>query len=346
MVMKQRFRLFQRGTVFYGEDTETGKQFTLNTRDRKEALRILEIKRHSVVNPGFAHALLKTCVASLDPQLLDRTWQTVIDQMVAQATPPTRVRLMRAFKNSSFDRLRTKRLIETTSTDFLSVLNNATVSTNHFLRRLHNLALGLGWIPLPILPPRIWPKVKAKEKRAITLGEHQKVLAAEHNAERKLFYTLLWEIGAAQTDAASLTAERIDWKNHTLSFQRMKTGTWSHIAIGSTLELILKQLPGKGALFPTISRTNANDRAAEFYRRCKLLKLKGISLHSYRYAWAERAKQLGYPERFAQQALGHNSVAVHRAYARNAFVKTPSLDGYGKRAEEISVPTEPHHFQS
>ena len=35
---------------------------------------------------------------------------------------------------------------------------------------------------------------------------------------------------------------------------------------------------------------------------------------AYRYAWAERAKVCGYPERFAQEALGHNSKAVHRAY--------------------------------
>jgi methionyl-tRNA formyltransferase len=39
-----------------------------------------------------------------------------------------------------------------------------------------------------------------------------------------------------------------------------------------------------------------------------------VTLHSYRYAWAERAKTAGYPERFAQLALGHNSKAVHRAY--------------------------------
>jgi len=33
-----------------------------------------------------------------------------------------------------------------------------------------------------------------------------------------------------------------------------------------------------------------------------------------------------YPERFAQEALGHNSKAVHRAYARKANVKLPSLE--------------------
>jgi hypothetical protein len=53
---------------------------------------------------------------------------------------------------------------------------------------------------------------------------------------------------------------------------------------------------------------------------------------SYRYAWAERAKTCGYPERFAQEALGHNSKAVHRAYAKRALMKIPSLEDYEKRA--------------
>ena len=54
-------------------------------------------------------------------------------------------------------------------------------------------------------------------------------------------------------------------------------------------------------------------------------------MHSYRYAWAERAKTAGYPERFAQEALGHNSKAVHRAYARKAKVELPSLGEYERR---------------
>jgi hypothetical protein len=55
-----------------------------------------------------------------------------------------------------------------------------------------------------------------------------------------------------------------------------------------------------------------------------------VSLHSYRYAWAERALKCGYPERFAQQALGHNSKAIHAAYSRNAEVTVPSLDDWEK----------------
>ena len=50
------------------------------------------------------------------------------------------------------------------------------------------------------------------------------------------------------------------------------------------------------------------------------------------FAWAERAKTCGMPERFAQEALGHNSKAVHRAYAKRALMKIPSLEDYERQA--------------
>lgn len=62
-----------------------------------------------------------------------------------------------------------------------------------------------------------------------------------------------------------------------------------------------------------------------------------MTLHSYRYAWAERAKQCGYPERFAQEALGHNSKAVHRAYAKRAQVVLPSIEEYQRRAQDGKI---------
>ncbi len=44
-----------------------------------------------------------------------------------------------------------------------------------------------------------------------------------------------------------------------------------------------------------------------------------------------------YPERFAQLALGHNSKAVHRAYARKAQVTLPPLEDYEKGATTTPV---------
>src|SRR5206468_12241911 len=94
------------------------------------------------------------------------------------------------------------------------------------------------------------------------------------------------------------------------------------------VEEILATLPKTGPLFPYLVTVRAGDRSTEFHQRCVGLGINGVSLHSYRYAWAERAKTAGYPERFAQMALGHNSKAVHRAYARKAQVKLPALEEY------------------
>jgi integrase len=68
------------------------------------------------------------------------------------------------------------------------------------------------------------------------------------------------------------------------------------------------------------------------------LGINGVTLHSYRYAWAERALKCGYPERFAMENLGHNSKAVHRAYAKRALMKLPSLEEYElKNAETLKA---------
>jgi integrase len=336
--MKQRLRLFKRGKVFYYQDTETGQQLSLETRQRGEAVRLLEMKRQSLADPGFRRLLVKTCLASLDPLLVTRNWQAVMDQMLTHGKDSTKARCQRAMSGSCFNALRDRKLLDSTAEDFLAILNSCRPSVNHYLRRLHNLALGLGWLPVPILPSKLWPKPRFKEKRAITFEEHQRILGAEKNAERHLFYQLLWEMGASQSDAAELKADQIDWTHRTLSFQRKKTGSWSQLVIGRTLERILKQLPTEGFLFPSISQTSANDRAAEFCRRCKILKISGVSLHSYRYAWAERAKVAGYPERFAQLALGHNSKAVHRAYAKRAQVTLPALEDFETRTATGIMP--------
>ena len=67
----------------------------------------------------------------------------------------------------------------------------------------------------------------------------------------------------------------------------------------------------------------------------KRLKKDIIGLHSYRYAWAERAKTAGYPERYAQVNLGHNSKAMTRSYSRKAEVEMPSLSEYERQQRAI-----------
>ena len=64
---------------------------------------------------------------------------------------------------------------------------------------MHNDALGMGWIPAPILPRKLWPKMTKKDKRAITEAEHLRLVDAVED-EWRLYYQLLWLIGASQTD--------------------------------------------------------------------------------------------------------------------------------------------------
>jgi integrase len=129
-----------------------------------------------------------------------------------------------------------------------------------------------------------------------------------------------------------LTADTIDWAARTISYARMKTGSQAMIHFGDSVAEILRGRPQVGLLFPQVSKWKESDRGKAFIRRCRLVGVSGVSLHSYRYAWAERAKTCGYPERFAQEALGHNSKAFHRAYARKARVAIPSLEEFENKA--------------
>src|SRR5208283_1810761 len=186
-------------------------------------------------------------------------------------------------------------------------------------------------LPWPLVPKRQWPEVKFKEKRAITREEHEKIIGAEVNPERKALYELCWHLGGSQGDMANLKGDDVDWENGTVSFMRKKTGVPVLVHLGAEALNLFKDLPAEGMLFPYLARVRANDRATEFRSRCRQLGIEGVTLHSYRYAWAERAKTVGYPERFAQEALGHNSKAVHRAYAKRALMKIPSLEDYEQR---------------
>src|SRR4030095_9321472 len=151
--------------------------------------------------------------------------------------------------------------------------------------------------------------------------------------------TLLWHLGGSQTDIASLKADDIDWIDRTLSYGRQKTRSNAQIHFGETVAAVLRSRPKDGPLFPMLIKWHESWRAKAFIRRCKLAGVRGVSLHSYRYAWAERAKTAGYPERFAQQALGHNSKAVHRAYAKKAVVKLPSLEEFENKIVTIPFKT-------
>ncbi len=327
-----QYRLFRRGNgVLYWQDKFSSKQGSLRTKDRDAAKALVHALNESQRQRGLNLAMARTYLAAHDPMMSSRTWQQVMDEMATHGIGTTQERCARGFRSRAYGSLRNKMLLETTSSDLLAVLHANGNSVGHYLRRLHNLALDLGWLAWPILAKRAWPKIRSQPKRAITADEHSVVIALEKNAERRAYYELLYETGASQSDAANLSAKNIDRANGVLVYRRQKLGAFSEparLTIGSRLQRILETLPRSGDLFPNIKKTSAKDRAAEFRRRCRAAGISGISLHSYRYAWAQRAKSCGYPQRFAQEALVHNSRAVHEAYAKGAFVVLPALEEY------------------
>jgi integrase len=283
--------------------------------------------------------LARTYLAASDPAVAKRTWRSAMDAIVETKTGVTRDRWLRAVKDHAFDLIRDLRILQTRAEHLFAVLSAGTVATNVFLRRIHNFVVDLNWLPWPLIPRRQWPIVQYGPKRAITAEEHLAIIEREPNPERRTYYRLLWHLGGSQGDIAHLSVDDVNWEERVISYRRQKTNQMALLHFGDQVAEILAALPGTGPLFPYLRRVRAADRATEFKQRCRGLGIEGVTLHSYRYAWAERAKAAGYPERYAMEALGHNSKAVHRAYARKAQVRLPSLESYEER--RVGHPTVP-----
>ncbi|HOX04554.1 MAG TPA: tyrosine-type recombinase/integrase [Candidatus Paceibacterota bacterium] len=340
--MNPRYRLYRRRRgVFYLFDRVTGKRESLDTRDAREAARLLHAKNEATANPQINRQIARAYLAVADPLINQRTWQTVMGEIIKLKKDENQQRWIRAAQDKAFDLIRNVVVMETRPEHFLRVLETGTVSTNVFLRRLHNFALDMTWLPWPVIPKKQWPPVRFQVKRAITADEHSLILAYERNPETNAFYQLCWHLGGSQSDIANLSAEDIDWEHQAISYHRRKTNQVAILHFGDQVRDLLCSLPREGLLFPRMARTHEKHRAQDFRRRCDGLGIKGVTLHSYRYAWAERAKSAGYPERFAMAALGHNSQAVHRAYAKNAQMVLPSLESFEKNGRKRKVSSRP-----
>jgi integrase len=333
--MKTRYRLIRRGirsSGFYCVATTTGKRTSLRTGNEAEARQIVGARNQAERQPVLNLQIAKAYPAGTDNGIATRTWQQALEALTNTKQDANRARWLNVAKDRAYVPLLPRVIIETPGELLLRVMQTGTVSTNVFLRRLHNFCVDMNWLPWPLIPKRQWPAVRFKDKRAITLAEHQRIIVAEMNPERKALYQLCWHLGASQGDIASLKGEDVDWQNQTVGFVRKKASVPVLVHLGAEALNLFKDLPAEGVLFPYLSRVRAGDRATEFGQRCRQLGITGVTLHSYRYAWAERAEECGYPERFGQETLGHNSKAVHRAYAKRALMKLPSLEDYENQA--------------
>ena len=193
--MKDRYCLFKRrGRIFYCFDNLTNRYTSLETKDREAAKRIVEAKNQALRAPALSRQIGKAYLGASDPKITTRTWQDALNTLIETKQGPTRDRWLRAAKEKALDGIRDMVIIETQAEQFLEVLKAGSVSTNVHLRKLHNFALDLNWLPVPVLPKKQWPDIRFKPKRAISYDEHQRIVAAENNPERRAFYALAWHL--------------------------------------------------------------------------------------------------------------------------------------------------------
>ncbi|MEI9998556.1 MAG: hypothetical protein WDO13_05010 [Verrucomicrobiota bacterium] len=266
--------------------------------------------------------MAKAYLSAKSFDLLMRTWADVMEHYSVTGVESTRKRKATAFRSHPFAHLRGLPLLDTEAAHLLAVLEHerAGNSAHHYLRRLHNYALHLGWLLMPVMADAAWPEVRKRKFIAITEEEHRRIVDRERNVERKLYYEMLWETGGAQTDIASLHADQVDLKSETIHFRRRKlagkeSGGESLLRIGPCTQATAPSVAQRRLSLPerecleleyTLERVlptlpDAGDRRTQ--------------PALYRYAWAQRARAAGMPEREAMNHLGHESRAIHAAYA-------------------------------
>ena len=183
--MSDRYRLVRRGNRFYAVDRQTCCRESLGTDDRSTAKKLLAARNETARCANLNLAIGRTYLSAHDPALIGRKWSQVMEEFCQRGKEHTHKRRLRAMKSGPFLRLRDKKLVETTADQVREVLRMGGSSTNHFLRCLHNLALGLGWLPAPIIPAKLWPAPQRKERRGITQAEHETIIRSEGNEERR-----------------------------------------------------------------------------------------------------------------------------------------------------------------
>jgi hypothetical protein len=215
--MRNRYRMFLRGFVFWCQDNQTGKQESLRTKDPQTAKRFLNARNEAFQQPIINLQIARAYLIVGDPAVATRTWQFVMDEIVKLKRGETERRWKVAIKDQALNSVRQVPLMETRAENFLRAMEKGKVSTNIYLRRIHNFALGMNWLPVPIIPVKQWPGVHHKEKRAVTWGEHKAIIGREPNPERKAFYEMAWHLGASQSDIAFLEAHDIDWEQRIIT---------------------------------------------------------------------------------------------------------------------------------
>src|SRR5271165_1177278 len=107
-----RYRLVYRGirNMFYCFDTHTNKRESLGIADKDEAQRLIDAKNEAVRHVGMNLQIAQVYLQHSDPSLATRTWQQVMDAIVAKKHGPTQARWQSAVKDKAYDLIRHRKV--------------------------------------------------------------------------------------------------------------------------------------------------------------------------------------------------------------------------------------------
>ena len=186
--MTQRYRKFKRAWgMYYAFDTVTGNSVSLKTKDKAQANHLVVAMNQSSQQAALNLSLAKVYLRHSDPLVASRNWQNVIDEIIRTKSGENQIRWQVMAKSKWFDPLRHRLLIETQAEHLLHVLQCGKVAINVYLRRMHNFAIDMNWLPASVLPKRQWPAAWAEKRislfsfagqdfplRTVEADEHQR----------------------------------------------------------------------------------------------------------------------------------------------------------------------------
>lgn len=126
--MNQQFLLFRRGDVYYCEDTRTGKQTSLRTKDWTEAQTLLHSRNEAARQPVLNLLIARAYLTAADPLAASRTWQHVLDEIILTKRGENQHRWRTVAKPKALDPIRSRKLIETQAEHVLHVLQGCKVA--------------------------------------------------------------------------------------------------------------------------------------------------------------------------------------------------------------------------
>ena len=146
---------FRRGEMFYMQDSATGKQTSLRTKDETEAKSLLEARNAAQRQPVLNLHLARAYLTASDPPLWNALGRPSWNRCRAEARTPATSVTPACSNRQSFDALRQKKLLETTADDFFAVFKTNKVSIVDFLKRLHNFAFSLAGLRFRLSRPTL-----------------------------------------------------------------------------------------------------------------------------------------------------------------------------------------------